>query len=96
MSAVSSGQMTLWNPDEPLTPRGSVSGGPLPQHLERRLQEACEDLALSADGPASLADLLGLAERLGLEVSPPLTHWLFTTAHLVYFVVYIYIFLHFD
>ncbi|XP_030212678.1 ninein isoform X1 [Gadus morhua] len=63
------GTMTLWNPDEPTTPRGSVSGGPLSLHLELRLQEACDDLGLPADGPAGLADLLGLADRLGLEVT---------------------------
>ena len=66
--------MTLWNPDEPGTPQGSVPGGPLSQHLELRLQEACQDLALPADGTASLADLQGLADRLGPEVSPPLTY----------------------
>ncbi|XP_056446759.1 ninein isoform X1 [Gadus chalcogrammus] len=63
------GTMTLWNPDEPTTPRGSVTGGPLSLHLELRLQEACDDLGLPADGPAGLADLLGLADRLGLEVT---------------------------
>ena len=75
----SSGTMTLWNPDEPTTPRGSVSGGPLSLHLELRLQEACDDLGLPADGPAGLADLLGL------EVSPlSLNDWLFIAGHLVY------------
>ncbi|CAL8284013.1 unnamed protein product [Lota lota] len=63
------GQMTLWNPDEPGTPQGSGSGGPLSQRLEVRLQEACEDLSLPLDGPASLADLLGLADHLGLEAT---------------------------
>ncbi|CAL8297440.1 unnamed protein product [Arctogadus glacialis] len=63
------GTMALWNPDEPTAPRGSVSGGPLSLHLELRLQEGCDDLGLPADGPAGLADLLGLADRLGLEVT---------------------------
>uniref|UniRef100_A0A3B5L2M4 Ninein (GSK3B interacting protein) n=1 Tax=Xiphophorus couchianus TaxID=32473 RepID=A0A3B5L2M4_9TELE len=42
------GQMHLWNPDEPSTPRGSVV--PLSARLEERLREACEELAMAWDG----------------------------------------------
>ncbi|KAM6913039.1 uncharacterized protein nin [Xenentodon cancila] len=61
------GQMHLWNPDEPSTPRGSVA--PLSTCLEERLREACEDLAITWDGCAARAELLALCEHLGLEPS---------------------------
>ncbi|XP_047201565.1 ninein isoform X5 [Girardinichthys multiradiatus] len=60
------GQMHLWNPDEPSTPRGSVA--PLSAHLEERLVEACEALAIAWDGCAAHSDLLALCEHLGLEM----------------------------
>ncbi|CAK6974100.1 ninein isoform X1 [Scomber scombrus] len=61
------GQMHLWNPDEPSTPRGSIA--PLSSRLEERLQEACEDLAISWDGFAGHSELLTLCEYLGLEIN---------------------------
>ncbi|MEQ2211197.1 hypothetical protein XENOCAPTIV_005256, partial [Xenoophorus captivus] len=60
------GQMHLWNPDEPSTPRGSVA--PLSAHLEERLVEACEALAIAWDGCAAHSELLALCEHLGLEM----------------------------
>ncbi|XP_046902039.1 ninein isoform X1 [Hypomesus transpacificus] len=61
------GQLQLWNPDEPGTPRGSAA--PLSQRLEDRLREACQGLALPWDAAASLPELLALCEHLGLEVT---------------------------
>ncbi|XP_047466169.1 ninein isoform X7 [Mugil cephalus] len=61
------GQMHLWNPDEPSTPRGSV--GPLSTRLEEKLREACDDLAITWDGCASHAELLMLCEHMGLEIN---------------------------
>ncbi|KAM4541039.1 uncharacterized protein nin [Fundulus diaphanus] len=61
------GQMHLWNPDEPSTPRGSSA--PLSERLEERLREACEDAAMAWDGCAPRSELLALCERLGLEVN---------------------------
>ncbi|XP_040915985.1 ninein isoform X1 [Toxotes jaculatrix] len=61
------GQMHLWNPDEPSTPRGSIV--PLSARLEERLREACEELAISWDRCASHAELLALCEHLGLEIN---------------------------
>ncbi|XP_029973093.1 ninein isoform X3 [Salarias fasciatus] len=64
------GQMHLWNPDEPSTPRGSVA--PLSPHLQERLREACEELSISWDGCAGRAghaELLALCEHLGLEIN---------------------------
>ncbi|KAK2826598.1 hypothetical protein Q5P01_020812 [Channa striata] len=61
------GQMHLWNPDEPSTPRGSVV--PVSTHLEERVREACEELRVSWDGCAGNAELLALCERLQLEVN---------------------------
>ncbi|XP_030574598.1 ninein [Archocentrus centrarchus] len=61
------GQMHLWNPDEPNTPRGSIV--PLSTHLEERLRDACEEMAIQWDGCAGHSDLLALCERLGLEVN---------------------------
>lgn len=60
------GQMHLWNPDEPSTPRGSIV--PLSSRLEERMREACEELAISWDGCAGRSELLTLCEYLGLEV----------------------------
>lgn len=59
------GQMHLWNPDEPSSPR---SNAPLSSCLEERLREACTKLMISWDGCAGHTDLLGLCEHLGLEV----------------------------
>uniref|UniRef100_A0A8K9XV15 Ninein n=1 Tax=Oncorhynchus mykiss TaxID=8022 RepID=A0A8K9XV15_ONCMY len=42
------GQLHLWNPDEPSTPRGSIT--PLSDHQEERFREACEELAMPWDG----------------------------------------------
>ncbi|KAG7229143.1 hypothetical protein INR49_013086 [Caranx melampygus] len=61
------GQMHLWNPDEPSTPRGST--GPLSAHLEERLREACEELSIPWDRCASHTELLTLCEHLGLEMN---------------------------
>ncbi|KAK5618938.1 hypothetical protein CRENBAI_007695 [Crenichthys baileyi] len=60
------GQMHLWNPDEPSTPRGSVA--PLSACLEERLVEACEALAIAWDGCAAHSELLALCEHLSLEM----------------------------
>lgn len=60
-----SGQMHLWNPDEPSTTRGCVSAA----LEEERLQEACEELAISWQGRAGHTELLALCDYLGLEVS---------------------------
>lgn len=61
------GQMHLWNPDEPNTPRGSIV--PLSAHLEERLREACEEMEMQWDGCADHSELLALCEHLGLEVN---------------------------
>ncbi|KAE8290247.1 Ninein [Larimichthys crocea] len=61
------GQMHLWNPDEPSTPRKSSL--PLPSCLEERLREACAELKISWDGYAGHTELLALCEHLSLEVS---------------------------
>nr|XP_020478570.1 ninein isoform X2 [Monopterus albus] len=61
------GQMNLWNPDEPSTPRKSVV--PLSTRLEERLREACEDLAIEWDGCAGHTELLALCEHLCLEAN---------------------------
>ncbi|XP_071752154.2 uncharacterized protein nin [Centroberyx gerrardi] len=60
------GQMHLWNPDEPSTPRGSFPS--LPDRLEERLRDACDELAMPWDGFASHSELLALCEHLGLEI----------------------------
>lgn len=60
------GQLHLWNPDEPSTPRGA--GVPLSSCFEERLHEACEELEISFDGCADHSELLTLCEHLGLEV----------------------------
>ncbi|KAL7380088.1 hypothetical protein ABVT39_011511 [Epinephelus coioides] len=61
------GQMHLWNPDEPSTPRGSIV--PLPTCVEERLREACDELQISWDGCAGHTELLALCEHLGLEIN---------------------------
>ncbi|XP_070776846.1 ninein [Enoplosus armatus] len=61
------GQMHLWNPDEPSTPRGAVI--PLSTRLEERLREACDELAISWDGCADHTELFALCEHLGLEIN---------------------------
>ncbi|KAM8737491.1 uncharacterized protein nin isoform 2-T2 [Acanthopagrus schlegelii] len=61
------GQMHLWNPDEPSTPRGSVAS--LSACLEERLREACGELAIPWAGCAGHTELLALCEHLGLEVN---------------------------
>lgn len=63
---VPAGQMHLWNPDEPSTPRGSV--GPLSTFSEERLREACSELEIPWDGYVGHSELLALCEHLGLEV----------------------------
>nr|XP_057912964.1 ninein isoform X2 [Doryrhamphus excisus] len=62
------GQMHLWNPDETNTPRASAPA-PHSEHLEARLEEACQDLAIAWDGCAGRADLLALCDYLGVEMS---------------------------
>ncbi|XP_036430509.1 ninein [Colossoma macropomum] len=59
------GQLHLWNPDEPGTPRGSMV--PL-SGLEERLQSACQQLALPLNGMATLHQLHTLCQHLGMEV----------------------------
>nr|XP_029544484.1 LOW QUALITY PROTEIN: ninein-like [Oncorhynchus nerka] len=61
------GQLHLWNPDEPSTPRGSIT--PLSDHQEERFREACEELTMPWDGCASHHELLALCDHLGLEVT---------------------------
>ncbi|CAB1453311.1 unnamed protein product [Pleuronectes platessa] len=61
------GQLHLWNPDEPSTPRGSVV--PLPTCLEQRLREACEELNVPWDRCADPTELLAVCEHLGLEIN---------------------------
>lgn len=67
------GQMHLWNPDEPSTPRGSVAS--LSACLEERLREACGELAIPWTGCAGHAELLALCEHLGLEVRIKINRW---------------------
>uniref|UniRef100_A0A3Q3W8W2 EF-hand domain-containing protein n=1 Tax=Mola mola TaxID=94237 RepID=A0A3Q3W8W2_MOLML len=59
------GQMHLWNPDEPSTPRRSSV--PLSSCLEERLREACGELLMTWDGCADHTELLALCKHLGLE-----------------------------
>ncbi|XP_041668670.1 ninein isoform X2 [Cheilinus undulatus] len=60
------GQLHLWNPDEPSTPRGA--GVPLSNCLEERLREACDELEIPWDGCADHNELLNLCEHLSLEI----------------------------
>ncbi|XP_058242015.1 ninein isoform X2 [Hemibagrus wyckioides] len=59
------GQLHLWNPDEPGTPRGSMA--PL-SDLEERLYSACQQLSLPLHGTATLQQLRTLCQHLDLEV----------------------------
>ncbi|XP_055361388.1 ninein isoform X2 [Betta splendens] len=61
------GQLHLWNPDEPSTPRGSIV--PPSTHLEEKLREACEELGISWEGSVGHPELLTLCEHLQLEVN---------------------------
>ncbi|KAG1934487.1 ninein isoform X1 [Pimephales promelas] len=63
------GQMHLWNPDEPSTPRGKAV--PLCD-LEERLQNACHQLSLPLNGMATLKQLHALCQRIGIEVDEDL------------------------
>lgn len=63
---VRAGQMQVWNPDEPSTPRGSTNT--LSPCLEERLREACGELDIVWDGCAGHSELLALCRHLGLEV----------------------------
>lgn len=64
------GQMRLWNPDEPSTPRGCDA--PPSTSLEERLREACSELMISWNGFAAHTELLVLSEHLSLQVRPHL------------------------
>lgn len=63
---VCAGQMQVWNPDEPSTPRGSSN--PLSPCLEERLREACSELGIVWDSCVGQSELLALCQHLGLEV----------------------------
>ncbi|ROL45021.1 Ninein [Anabarilius grahami] len=63
------GQMHLWNPDEPSTPRGNAV--PLCD-LEERLQDACHKLSLPINGMATLQQLHTLCQHIGIEVGEDL------------------------
>lgn len=66
------GQMHLWNPDEPSTPRGNA----LPLcDLEERLQDACHQLSLPINGMATLQQLHALCQHIGIEVFSIITTW---------------------
>ncbi|AWP16129.1 putative ninein [Scophthalmus maximus] len=64
------GQMHLWNPDEPSTPRGSIA--PLSTCLEEKLRDACEELDIPWDRCADHTELHALCEHLGLEINEDL------------------------
>ncbi|XP_026133857.1 ninein-like isoform X5 [Carassius auratus] len=59
------GQLHLWNPDEPSTPRGNAV--PLCD-LEERLHNACHQLSLPINGTATLQQLHTLCQHIGIEV----------------------------
>ncbi|KAI5107908.1 ninein isoform X1 [Silurus meridionalis] len=59
------GQMHLWNPDEPGTPRGSRAP---PGDLEDRLYDACQKQSLPVHGTATIHELRTLCQHLSLEV----------------------------
>ncbi|XP_053358384.1 ninein isoform X1 [Clarias gariepinus] len=59
------GQLHLWNPDEPGTPRGSMA--PLSDQ-EERLSSICEQLSLDLHSTATIQQLRMLCQHLGLEV----------------------------
>lgn len=59
------GQLHLWNPDEPCTPRGNA----LPLcDMEERLHNACHQLSLPINGTATLQQLHTLCQHIGIEV----------------------------
>ncbi|KAK1894314.1 Ninein [Dissostichus eleginoides] len=62
------GQMQLWNPDDPITLRGS-GVPPLPPAVQERLQDACHQLQVSWDGSADHSQLMELCQHLGLEIN---------------------------
>ncbi|XP_039641169.1 ninein isoform X6 [Perca fluviatilis] len=66
------GQMHLWNPDEPSTPRKAIF--PPSTCLEERLRKACDKLEISWDGCAGHTQLLALCEHLGLEINLDVLH----------------------
>uniref|UniRef100_A0A8C2L4Y7 Ninein (GSK3B interacting protein) n=1 Tax=Cyprinus carpio TaxID=7962 RepID=A0A8C2L4Y7_CYPCA len=59
------GQLHLWNPDEPSTPRGNAV--PLCD-MEERLHNACHQLSLPINGTATLQQLHTLCQHIGIEV----------------------------
>uniref|UniRef100_A0A672K8M4 Ninein n=1 Tax=Sinocyclocheilus grahami TaxID=75366 RepID=A0A672K8M4_SINGR len=63
------GQLHLWNPDEPSTPRGSAV--PLCD-MEERLHNACHQLSLPINGTATLQQLHTLCQHIGIEVDEDL------------------------
>ncbi|XP_061699449.1 ninein [Syngnathoides biaculeatus] len=65
------GQMHLWNPDDPSTPRECVAAP-----SKERLEEACEELAISWHGCAGHMELIALCDYLGLEISADVLHGL--------------------
>ncbi|XP_043112165.1 ninein [Puntigrus tetrazona] len=63
------GQLHLWNPDEPSTPRGNA----LPLcDLEERIHNACHQLSLPINGTATLQQLHTLCQHIGIEVGEDL------------------------
>ncbi|KAF3845249.1 hypothetical protein F7725_008412 [Dissostichus mawsoni] len=60
--------MQLWNPDDPITLRGS-GVPPLPPAVQERLQDACHQLQVSWDGSADHSQLMELCQHLGLEIN---------------------------
>ncbi|XP_062379508.1 ninein isoform X2 [Sardina pilchardus] len=65
------GQLHLWNPDEPGTPRGSMCV-PISERQEERLHAACTELGLPWDQPATQEQLFILCQHLGLELNDDL------------------------
>ncbi|XP_073776290.1 ninein isoform X3 [Danio rerio] len=63
------GQLHLWNPDEPTTPRGKALSL---CDLEERLQNACLQLSLPVNGMATLSQLHALCQHIGIEVGEDL------------------------
>lgn len=63
------GQLHLWNPDEPSTPRSNA----LPLcDLEERLHNACHQLSLPINGTATLQQLHMLCQHIGIELGEDL------------------------
>ncbi|XP_050981376.1 ninein isoform X2 [Labeo rohita] len=63
------GQLHLWNPDEPSTPRSNAV--PLCD-MEERLHNACHQLSLPINGTATLQQLHTLCQHIGIEVGEDL------------------------